>query len=112
MLNWPCRTIRTAALRARAVGREGTRVAKASELRKDVINIRTGRRLGELVDVEIDESTGRITALVVPGPSRLWGLLGGEKDIVIPWQRIVRIGPDCILVDWEDGAGPGAAPGL
>ncbi|BDG60744.1 YlmC/YmxH family sporulation protein [Caldinitratiruptor microaerophilus] len=87
-------------------------MAKASELRKDVINIRTGRRLGELVDVEIDEKTGRITALVVPGHSRLWGLLGGERDIVIPWHRIVRIGPDCILVDWDDGPdGTGGAGG-
>ncbi len=76
-------------------------MAKASELRKDVINVRTGRRLGELADVEIDEQNGRITALVVPGPARLWGLLGGDQDIVIPWTKIVRIGPDCILVDWD-----------
>lgn len=79
-------------------------MAKASELRKDVINIKTGRRLGELADVEIDEKTGKITALVVPGPARLWGLLGSEKDIVIPWNKIVCIGPDCILVDWDEGA--------
>lgn len=84
-------------------------MTKASELRKDVINVRTGRRLGELVDVEIDERSGRITALVVPGPAKLWGLLGSDRDIVIPWNKIVRIGPDCILVDWEyDDYVPGA----
>ncbi|MFO7173859.1 MAG: YlmC/YmxH family sporulation protein [Bacillota bacterium] len=81
-------------------------MAKASDLRKEIINVRTGRRLGELVDVEIDESTGRITALVVPGPSRFWGLLGSGQDLVIPWSRIVRIGPDCILVDLEEGPSP------
>lgn len=86
-------------------------MAKASELRKDVINVRTGRRLGELVDVEIDELTGRITHLVVPGPAKLWGLLGSEKDLVIPWNKIKCIGPDCILVDWEyDDWSPGMRP--
>ncbi|MFO7275169.1 MAG: YlmC/YmxH family sporulation protein, partial [Bacillota bacterium] len=41
-------------------------MAKASDLRKEVIDIRTGRRLGELIDVEIDEKSGRITAIIVP----------------------------------------------
>jgi YlmC/YmxH family sporulation protein len=72
---------------------------KASDLRKDVIDIRTGRRLGELVDVEIDDETGRITAIVVPGDSKLFGFLGSSPDVTIPWTRIKKIGPDCILVE-------------
>lgn len=83
-------------------------MAKASDLRKDVINVRTGRRLGELVDVEVDEQSGRLTALVVPGSSRFFGLLGSDKDLVIPWHRIVRIGPDVILVDWEEESAIGS----
>lgn len=86
-------------------------MAKASELRRDVINVRTGRKLGEVVDVEIDERTGRITHVVVPGTAKLWGLLGSERDIVIPWTKIVRIGPDCILVDWEQDDWPAAGDG-
>lgn len=74
---------------------------KASDLRKEVIDIRTGRRLGPLIDVEIDEGTGQIVAIVVPGEGRLFGLLGGGTDIVIPWTQIRRIGPDCILVEVE-----------
>jgi len=76
-------------------------VAKASDLRKDVIDIRSGRRLGELIDIEIDEKSGRITAIVVPGEGRWFGLWGGGPDIVIPWTKIVCIGPDCILVEVE-----------
>lgn len=71
---------------------------KASELRKEVIDIESGRRLGELIDVEIDEETGRITAIVVPGENKLFGLIGGAGDVVIPWAQIRKIGPDCILV--------------
>lgn len=72
---------------------------KASELRKEVIDIESGRRLGELIDVEIDEETGRITAIVVPGETKLFGLIGGAGDVVIPWAHIKKIGPDCILVE-------------
>lgn len=72
---------------------------KASDLRKEVIDIRSGRRMGELIDVEIDDASGRITAIVVPGDSKFFGLLGGGPDVVIPWTQIRRIGPDCILVE-------------
>lgn len=75
---------------------------KASDLRvKDVININDGKRLGQLVDVEINNDTGRIEAIVVPNPGRILGLFGGGNDRVIPWDKIVKIGPDCILVNIE-----------
>lgn len=74
-------------------------VSKASQLRKEVIDIRSGRRLGEVIDVEIDEESGRITSIVVPGESRYFGLWGGGPDVVIPWTKIIKIGPDCILVE-------------
>lgn len=78
---------------------------KASDLRKEVINIKTGRRLGEMIDVEVDERDGKITAIVVPGSSKLWGMFGGGHDIIIPWTKIRKVGPDCILVEWEEEAG-------
>ena len=74
---------------------------KASDLRKEVINIKTGRRLGEVIDVELDERDGKITAIVVPGEAKLFGLLGGGPDLVIPWSRIKKVGPDCILVEMD-----------
>lgn len=86
------------------------RVTKASDLRKEVIDIRTGRRLGELIDVEIDEESGRITAIVVPGENRWFGIWGGGPDVVIPWTKIVRVGPDVILVEVERLGGPVAGP--
>jgi YlmC/YmxH family sporulation protein len=79
---------------------------KASDLRKEVIDIRTGRRMGALIDVEIDEDSGRITAIVVPGEAKVFGLLGTGPDVTIPWTRIKKIGPDCILVEWDPGSPP------
>lgn len=73
---------------------------KTSDLRvRDVINIVDGRRLGVMSDVEVDLESGRVTAIVVPGQHRLLGLFGRDADYVIPWERIVKIGIDVILVE-------------
>jgi YlmC/YmxH family sporulation protein len=66
---------------------------------RDVVNILDGRRLGSVSDIEIDIESGKITAVVVPGPAKLLGILGRGDDYVIPWERIKRIGPDVILVE-------------
>jgi len=75
-------------------------VVKTSELRmKDLINVADGRRLGTIDDLELDLDRGVVTAVVVSGPARLFGFLGREHDLVIPWDRIRKIGEDVILVD-------------
>ena len=73
---------------------------KISELRlREVINVLDGRRLGLIKDIDIDVENGRIQALVLPGVSRLWSFWGKEEEMIIPWERIVRIGIDVILVE-------------
>ncbi|HZK34719.1 MAG TPA: YlmC/YmxH family sporulation protein [Bacillota bacterium] len=75
---------------------------KSSDFRvKEVINIRDGRRLGNIIDMEFNLIEGRISAIIVPGSSKWMGLLKSEDDIVIPWERIKKIGDDVILVDIE-----------
>ena len=76
-----------------------------AELRqKDVINTCDGRSLGKVMDIEFCLCDGRITAIVVPGEFRMCHLLRGERaGIVIPWEMIVKIGDDVILVDVEVG---------
>jgi len=72
-----------------------------SDLRqKSVVNTCSGASLGRPMDLEFCLSTGRITALVVPGEFSLPALLRGEKcGLVIPWENICKIGADVILVD-------------
>lgn len=73
---------------------------KTSDLKvKEVINVIDGRRLGNITDIEIDVETGRLTAIVVPGPGKFLGLFGRNDDIVIPWEKINKIGYDIILVE-------------
>ena len=71
---------------------------------KEVICIADGRRLGFVTDVEVEVPTGNVVAIVVPGPCRLFGLVGRTEDYVIPWRCIQKIGPDIILVDIKPDA--------
>jgi len=66
---------------------------------KEVISIGDGSRYGYVGDLELDLESGQITALVIRGRLRLFGLLGREEDIVIPWENVKRFGEDTILVD-------------
>ena len=66
---------------------------------KEVINICDGCRIGYINDAEIDMITGKVCALIVPGPCRFFGLFGRDSDYVIPWQCVKRFGEDIVLVD-------------
>lgn len=65
---------------------------------KQVVNLCDGKILGNIVDFKIDICSGRLTAIILPGES---GIFGFKKcmDIVIPWEKICKIGKDAIIVD-------------
>lgn len=65
---------------------------------KEVINLLDGKRLGYVQDVEADFSTGKITAIIVPGNNKIFSM-NNKNDFVIPWDKIVKIGDDIILVE-------------
>ncbi len=66
---------------------------------KEVINCCNCERLGFVCDVIFDPCTGCITKLIVPGPCKIWGILGHEQEYIIPFACIKKIGTDIILVD-------------
>ena len=71
-----------------------------SDLRyKEVINTKTGQRLGYINDVEIDMTDGHVTALIVPGQRKMGGLMPGDTDYCLPWGSINRMGNDIILTE-------------
>ena len=65
---------------------------------KQVINICDGRILGYVSDFKIDPCDGKLTAIIVPGEGGFFSLKRCA-DIVIPWEKICKIGKDTILVD-------------
>lgn len=73
---------------------------KISDLRtREVVNVQDGRKLGVIKDLDLDVEKGRINALVLPGPNRFINIFTRKDDIVVPWERIVKIGRDVILVE-------------
>ena len=66
---------------------------------KEVINVRDGSRMGYVCDLELDTAAAALTALVVYGKLRLFGIFGREPDLVIPWDKVGLIGDDTVLVD-------------
>ena len=66
---------------------------------KQVINIADCCCLGNVVDLELDECNGRICALVVAAPGKFFCIFCPACEYINPRKRVVRIGPDIILVD-------------
>lgn len=68
-----------------------------SELQsKDIVDIKDGRKIGNLVDVTIT-SDGRVKSIIIEQIKKMKVFNTGE-DIEISWQQIEKIGEDVILV--------------
>lgn len=68
---------------------------------KEVVQLKDGACLGRVDDLELDGETARIESLLLLGRPRLFGLLGRDETLTIPWAEIERIGLDTILVRTE-----------
>ena len=66
-----------------------------SDLRKkEVVNVVTGSNLGKIVDLIIEEKSGRILKII--GPGKKMGFLNCENE-ELDFACITRIGQDTIL---------------
>ena len=76
---------------------------RISELRsRDVVNVNDGRRMGIIVDLDVDLEKGKVNSIIIPAPGGIWGKFTGGKDLTIPWEKIIKIGIDTILVDYAE----------
>lgn len=68
---------------------------------KEVICMNDGTRLGMIGEFELNTETGKIETLIIPGRPRLFGLLGRDDDIILPFACIKVMGDEVILADIE-----------
>ena len=69
---------------------------------KEVINMRDGRSLGFIYEIEVNLEKGTIDGVIIPAERGLFRFFGNrEDDFVIKWDRIRTIGDDVVLVDLE-----------
>ncbi len=74
-------------------------ICRIDELKnKQVVCVSDGYVLGYIGDIELDTDTGRLVSIIIFGNLRILGLLGREKDIVIPFEDISVIGEETVLV--------------
>ena len=72
---------------------------RLSELQnKDVVDIMTGEKIGNISDVEISNDTGNVLKMIVYKKKGLINMLRGGEEVTITWSQIKKIGTDVILV--------------
>ncbi len=74
-------------------------ICRIDELKnRQVVCVEDGYVLGYIGDIELDTASGRLVSIVIFGNLKAFGLLGKEKDIVIPFEDIKVIGNETVLV--------------
>ena len=70
---------------------------RLSELQyKDIVNLE-GKKIGNIIDVKIDE-TGKLISLVLEENKKFLRFKSSDMETEISWDKIQRIGEDVILV--------------
>lgn len=67
---------------------------------KEIVDVKRAERLGVLgqTDLEINEQTGQINALIIPS-LKWFGFKKQGNEIRVPWSHIKKIGADMIIID-------------
>lgn len=65
---------------------------------KDVVDLSTGNRIGNVIDVEISDKTGNIMKIIIYDKRGFLSALRGGEEVFINWSQIKKIGSDVILV--------------
>ena len=79
---------------------------------KEVVQLEQGVCLGRADDLELDPATAQLQSLILLGRPRLFGLLGRDESLTIPWREIETIGTDAILVHTAVPKAPAAPHGF
>lgn len=86
--------------------------AKISDLQeRQIVNIADGKCLGNIKDIELNVREGTIQALVLPATGGFLAMLQNQGELLIPWQKVVRIGVDVVLIDMPELAEPAVRVG-
>lgn len=76
---------------------------RLSDMRdKDIVNINTGQRMAQFksCDLIINENSGKVEAIVLGQVKQgFFSFANEDMNLQIPWEKIVKIGVDTIMVD-------------
>ena len=66
---------------------------------RDVVNVTDGNKLARITDIEIDFETGKIKELTISKYKSFLGI--GSNKIKITWDKIVKLGGEVIIVNYN-----------
>jgi YlmC/YmxH family sporulation protein len=73
---------------------------KLSELqRKDIVNIKDGKKIGRITDVEFDPTNGYVIKFVIESSHFVKNLFSSQEELTIKFTQIKKMGEDVILID-------------
>lgn len=64
---------------------------------KDVVNINDGTKIGNIIDIRLDEK-GNMDGLIVEKSKFIISMFTSSNEVEIKWNQISKIGEDVILV--------------
>ena len=64
---------------------------------KDVVNINDGTKIGNIIDIRLDEK-GNMDGLIVEKSKFIISMITSSNEVEIKWTQISKIGEDVILV--------------
>lgn len=66
---------------------------------KEVINVKNGKRMGFITDIDMDINEGKIISFTLFGDGGRSLFSRGMEEEVIFWNDIIKIGCDTIIVN-------------
>lgn len=65
---------------------------------KDIISVLDGKKIGNIIDIKINETNGAIAALIIEPTRFFLNVFNLKEEYEINWFDIEKIGEDVILV--------------
>lgn len=73
---------------------------KLSDLqRKDIVNLSDGKKIGRIIDVEINILDGSLVNLIIEKNKYFRNIFNSESDVLVRFNQIKKMGEDVILID-------------
>lgn len=70
---------------------------------KEMVNIFDGMRMGIVgeSDLLVDQESGRIISIILPNRGNMLNFWADRQKLMIPWEAIMKIGREVIVVDLD-----------
>lgn len=65
---------------------------------KDVVDISTGQRIGNVIDIDVNYENGNIIKIIIYDKKSFINIFKSDNEISISWEQIKKIGEDVILI--------------